>query len=127
MLTWTATNGAWFANGFRIQRTAPAVWSLYEASAAQSSAVMIEPSPLASLPTLSACKYKAEEIHDRNATSALRGRLLSALVTSVAIWVLASGNPVVVVVALVIGASSLLELLMTWFEGKVGGAREVLQ
>lgn len=127
MLTWTATNGAWLANGFRIQRTAPAVWSLYDASAAPSSAVMVEPSPLASLPTLSACKYKAEEIHDRDATSALRDRLMSALVASVAVWVLSSGNPVVVVVALIIAASSLLELLMTWFDGKVGGAREVLQ
>lgn len=52
---------------------------------------------------------------------------MSALVASVAVWVLSSGNPVVVVVALIIAASSLLELLMTWFDGKVGGAREVLQ
>lgn len=127
MLTWRAVDGNWFANGFRIQRSSPGRWALYETRRDPTPAVAAEPIPLASLPTLSACKYKAEDLHTRQVTSSLRQRLAAVALAAASIVALGVANPLVVMAFGVIAVASLLELAMTWFDDRVGGARDFTQ
>jgi hypothetical protein len=125
MLDWKMVDGSWFGNGFRIQREAQQHW-LLEHTGDDTGSVTVEDEPIADLPTLQAAKYKAEELHVEHQISARRQRLG---MIGLGGWSLAllSGNPVVFVVAGVIGLASLLEFVMTWFDDRAGGARQLVQ
>jgi hypothetical protein len=125
MLDWKMVGGSWFGNGFRIQRDAQEHW-LLEHTGEVTGPVTVEDGPIADLPTLQAAKYKAEELHVERQVSARRQRLG---MIGLGGWSLAllSGNPVVFIVAGVIGLASLLEFGMTWFDDRTGRARELVQ
>ncbi len=127
MLTWTEIDGKWFGNGFRIERSDRGDWRLTENTAEESAGPITMGAPLADLPTLSACKYKAEAIHEVQRVSELRQRLGAVIAGAASLAVLGAGNPIVVIVCLVVGGAAGLELMSTWFEGRVGGAREIRQ
>lgn len=127
MLTWKTVDGDWFANGFRIQRSPTGKWALYESKREAVAAVAAEPIPLASLPTLSACKYKAEDLHERRLTNSLRQRLTVVAIGAASLVALGVSNPLVVMLLGVIAMAAALELAMTWFDDRVGGTRDVFQ
>lgn len=125
MLDWKIVGDSWVGNGFRIRRKAQEHWIL-EFSGDDPGSVIVEHEPIADLPTLQAAKRKAESLHVERHLSAHRQRLA---MVGLGGWSLAllSGNPVVFIVGGVIGSASLLEFGMTWFDGRVGGARQLVQ
>lgn len=127
MLTWTRVNGNWRGNGFLIKPHPTREWDLYEAPPRdESSHVFVEELPLASLPTLSACKYKAETLHSQTEVASTRARLGVVSSSSVAIMFL-TGNPLVVIACGVVATAALIELVMTWFGDLPGRVREIIQ
>ncbi|HUG08204.1 MAG TPA: hypothetical protein VMP13_04835 [Acidimicrobiia bacterium] len=125
MLDWRRADEYWFGNGFRIHRMGPARWELEE-HAGDGGSVIVDPEPIAALPTLAACKHKAETLHTRRRVALLRRRLT---LIGLGGWVLAllGGHPVVFLAAGVVGSAALLELIMTYVECRNGGARELTQ
>lgn len=123
MLAWNIVGDSWIGNGFRIDRVTPGLWSLQEVD---DSAVSTHVEPIAQLPTLAACRHKAEALHRAQTLGMLRQRLGAVALGG---WALAllSMHPVLVVVAAVVGSAALLELAMTWFEEGIGGAKELVQ
>lgn len=121
-------NGNWRGNGFLIKPNPPRGWDLYEAGQRdETSPVAVEGVPFASLPTLNACKYKAEALHDRAATASLRSRLSVVAATSVGIMMVARPHPLLAMACIVIALAALLELAATWFEDLPGRAGEIVQ
>lgn len=127
MLTWRTADGAWFANGFRIQKSSPGKWALYQGQHDPKTAVVAEPIPLASLPTLSAAKYKAEDLHSRKAINSLRHRLGAVAIAALSMIALGVSNPLVVMLFGVVAMAAVLELTMTWFDERVGGVKDFFQ
>ncbi len=125
MLDWRRVDGHWFGNGFRIHRVGPTRWQLEE-RAGESGSVIVDPVPIAALPTLEACKHKAETLHTTRRTALLRQRLT---LIGLGGWVFAllGGHPVFFFVASVVGSAALLELIMTYVEDRTGGARHLTQ
>lgn len=123
MLEWKRVDGSWFGNGFRVKQVAPTLWSLEHADQAVSVDVT---GPIAQLHSLDACKYKAEELHEGERVAKQR-RWLGAV--GAGGWALAvlAGNPLGFIVGGVIGSAALLELVASWFEGRVGFAAEYKQ
>jgi hypothetical protein len=74
MLDWRRTDGCWFGNGFRIRRVGSARFELEE-DAGDGVSVIVDPEPIAALPTLAACKHKAETLHTGRRVALLRQRL----------------------------------------------------
>lgn len=127
MLTWTRSGDHWRGNGFRIERRASRQWVLYDSGADHHSGMVTTSDALASLPTLSAAKYKAEHLHQRRKLSASRQRLGAVVVGASALGAFLSAYPMAVMVLAVVALSAMLELIMTWFDDRVGGAGEVTQ
>lgn len=127
MLTWTRSGDTWLGNGFRIERKAARQWILYDLSTEDRSSLVSTSDVLASLPTLSAAKYKAEHLHHRRRISTSRQRLGAIVVGASALAAFLSSYPMAVMVLAVVALSAALELAMTWFDDGVGGANEVTQ
>jgi hypothetical protein len=125
MLDWRRSDGYWLGNGFRIRRVGSARFELEE-HAGDGGSVIVDPEPIAALPTLAACKHKAETLHTGRQVALLRQRLT---LIGFGGWVLAllGGNPIFFLVAGVVGSAALLELIMTFVEHRTGGARDVRQ
>ena len=125
MLDWKRVDGSWLGNGFQIHRVGPRKWALEE-RAGDGGPVTMDPEPIAALPTLAAAKQKAETLHARQRIGVLRQRLT---LIGFGGWALAVvvGNPVLFIAAGVIASAALLELFMTYFEDRTGGARELTQ
>lgn len=128
MLTWRRVNDHWRGNGFLIEHPSPHEWHLFDASVlGTNSTIVADPAPIASLPTLSAAKYKAEHLHQETELAILRRRLGAVAAGFGSLAVLSSSAPVVAIVFSVIAGAAALELITTWFESRVGGARQVMQ
>lgn len=127
MLTWTRSGDTWLGNGFRIEMKAARQWVLYDVGDKDESSLVSTTEALASLPTLSAAKYKAEHVHQRRRISASRQRLGSVVVGASALAAFFSAYPMAVAAFGVVAVSALLELVMTWFDDGVGGANELTQ
>lgn len=125
MIDWKRENGDWAGNGFRIQRVGPTRWQLEE-SPDHAGSVTVESELIAALPTLAACKYTAEMLHDRARVSSLRLRLTLVGLGGWAFAVLV-GHQIAFLVAAVVGSAALLELIMTYVEDRTGGARHLTQ
>jgi hypothetical protein len=123
MLEWKRVDDSWLGNGFRVRQIAPALWLLDHSN--PSGPVDVE-GPIAELQTLQACKYKAEKLHEREVMGHRRNRLTAV---GLAGWALAllAGNPFGFIVGGVVGSAALLELLATYYEGRVGGVRNYSQ
>lgn len=127
MLEWKLVGDSWYGNGYRIDRVAPYVWQLEEVAATgDQEQVSVRTEPIATLPTLAACQQKAEMLHETRRRALLRQRLTMVGIGGWSVAMLAT-NPFMFVAAGFIGSAALLELTMTWFEGRVGGARELRQ
>jgi DICT domain-containing protein len=126
MLTWRRANNVWLGNGFKIERHSDCSWTLEEADSAVAVGVTVA-EPLAELPSLSACKYKAEQLHHADRTAVLRRRLKTVFFASGLVALVMASQPIVMIAALVISGASALELLMTGVDGRVGGARQIVQ
>lgn len=128
MLAWKKADGNWLGNGYRIESDPPRSWDLYDTAAeTRGSNVTVEDIPLASLPTLSAAKHKAEILHGRAQTASLRRRLLAVAGGSVALMLVLGPNPLLAITCGVVAMASLLELAMTWLDQLIGDARELHQ
>lgn len=127
MLTWTRSGEHWLGNGFRIERKSARQWILFDLSEEDRSSLVSTSDALASLPTLSAAKYKAEHVHRRRRISATRQRLGAIVVGASALAAFLSSYPMAVMVLAVVALSAALELAMTWFDDGVGGANEATQ
>ncbi len=127
MLTWTRSGDTWLGNGFRIEMKAARQWILYDTGNEDDSSLVSTSEALASLPTLSAAQYKAEHVHQRRRLSASRQRLGAVVVGASALAAFLSSYPMAVVVLAVVAFSAALELAMTWFGDRVGGANQVTQ
>jgi hypothetical protein len=126
MLDWRRIDGSWFGNGFRIEQASPAVWRLEEVQHAQDGSVSVDTDPIAALPSLQACKYHAEMLHNDRELTATRQRLGLVSLGALSLAVL-SGSPLVLIAAAVIGGASIVELTLTWFDGRVGSATDLVQ
>jgi len=126
MLTWNRVDGYWFGNGFRIEREDSGDWVLVEPQTEDDATVMPDPVPMATLPTLSACKYAAEQEHLTRDLKSSRQRLGAVALGAASLAALAA-NPVLTVALGVVTGAAVLELAMTWLTGRVGGAREISQ
>ena len=126
MLTWKRVDGYWFGNGFRIEREDSGGWVLVEPEADDDAAVSAIPLPMATLPTLSACKYVAEQEHFIRDLKTSRQRLGAVALGTASLAALAA-NPVLTIALGVVAGAAALELAMTWLTGRVGGAREITQ
>ena len=127
MLQWTRSGDTWLGNGFRIEMKAARQWILYDVGDEDESALVITSEALASLPTLSAAKYKAEHVHQKRRLSASRQRLGAVVVGASALGAFLSSYPMAVMVLAVVALSAALELAMTWFDDGLGGANQVTQ
>lgn len=127
MLTWIRVDGYWMGNGFRIEHDASGHWILIEPKPDDDDTIQADPAPMATLPTLSACKYAAEEAHRRSALKEARKRLGAVAVGSASLATLAASNPLITVGLGIIATAATLELAVTWFTDRVGGAREITQ
>lgn len=128
MLTWRRVDGQWLGNGFRIERLSHRAWGLFEAPVPEDrSQVVAETGPIASLPSLQACQYKAEHIHRSNEQAMVRVRLAAVAAGGTAAALLFISQPLLAIALGVIAASATLEFAMTWFEARAGGAREFTQ
>lgn len=127
MLTWSQSGDHWLGNGFRIERRSSRQWVLYDIEGQDESSLVRSTDPIAMLPTLSAAKYKAEHVHQKRQLATSRQRLGAVVVGALAIAAFFSSYPMVVMTFFVVAASALLELVMTWFDRKVGGADQVTQ
>jgi hypothetical protein len=126
MLDWKRIDGSWFGNGFRIEQASPAVWRLEDVQHAQDGSVSVDTDPIAALPSLQACKHHAEMLHNDRELTAVRRRLGLVSLGAVSLAVL-SGSPLVFIAAGVIGGASIIELTLTWFDGRVGGVKDLVQ
>lgn len=128
MLTWTKRSEAWFGNGYRIDRESPQRWVLVENLRTDDSLLVVtEPTPLATTESLTACKFEAEILH-RSATLARQRRLLmGVLLGTGALGVFGAAYPLVLIGAIIIGAATALELVMTWYEPITGNVRDSIQ
>jgi hypothetical protein len=128
MLNWNRVDDNWRGNGFLIKPSPSREWDLYEIQGEDPSlSVLVEPVPLASLPTLSACKHRAEVLHSQAESAALRSRLAVVSATALAISLVAGSVPLLGLVCGVIAVAALMELAMTWFSDLPGSAREITQ
>ena len=127
MLQWTRSGDEWLGNGFRIEMKSARQWILYDVGDVDESALVSTSEALASLPTLSAAKYKAEHVHQKRRLSASRQRLGAVVVGASALAAFLSSYPMAVMVLAVVALSAALELAMTWFDDGVGGANQVTQ
>jgi len=126
MLTWRRANDVWLGNGFKIERHSDRSWTLEEADSVAAAGVTVA-EPLAELPSLSACKYKAEQLHHADQTAVLRKRLKAVFFAGGLIALVMASQPIVMIAALVISGAAALELMMTAVNGRVGGARQIVQ
>lgn len=127
MLQWTRSGDTWLGNGFRIEMKAVRQWILYEVGDEDESTLVSTSEALASLPTLSAAKYKAEHVHQRRRLSTSRQRLGAVVVGASALAAFLSSYPMAVMVLAVVALSAALELAMTWFDDGLGGANQLTQ
>lgn len=127
MLTWSRSGDNWLGNGFRIERRSSRQWVLFDVRAEDEATLVTTSDPIASLPTLSAAKYKAEHVHQKRQLAVSRQRLGAVVVGALAIAAFFSSYPMVVMAFFVVAASALLELIMTWFDRNLGGADQVTQ
>lgn len=125
MLDWRRTDGCWFGNGFRIRRVGETRWQLEE-NRDDGRSVMVDVEPIAVLPTLAACKHYAQTLHTRGRISLLRHRLIIVGFCSWALAVVA-GHPIVFLAFGVVGSAALLELIVSYFDNRTGGARDLIQ
>jgi hypothetical protein len=123
MLNWKNVDGSWFGNGFRIQKVDSTLWLLEETA---SGAAVTVADPIAELPTLQAAKYKAEGLHQDRVMNMRRRRMAAIAAAAWSIAVL-SAHPVVFLLTGAVGIAAALEIVATWFEGRVGRAREMTQ
>ncbi|MGD2059494.1 MAG: hypothetical protein PVF87_01385 [Acidimicrobiia bacterium] len=123
MLEWKRVDDSWFGNGFQVRQVAPTLWSLDYST--PPGPIDVE-GPIAELQSLQACKYKAEKLHEKEAMSHLRSRLVAVGLAGWAVALIA-GNPFGFIVGGVVGSAALLELASTWYEGRVGGIQNYLQ
>lgn len=128
MLVWKEENGDWLGNGYRIEQLSPKEWVLKPNSdTTVESQVAVEVHPLATLPTLTACRYEAETLHlaerIRTQRTRLTGILLGAIVGSLLVGV--GSFPGVLLVGSAVAAGT--KLMLTWLDPLMGSAREVLQ
>lgn len=126
MLTWKKVDGRWLGNGFQIRRDDSGHWIIDEPGDGVD-VIEADPAPLASLPTLSAAKYVAEQEHKQRDTAFIRRRLTAVALGTASLAALVSSNPLVFIGLGVVAAAAGLELAMTWFAGRVGGARDITQ
>lgn len=126
MLNWREVDGSWFGNGFRIERLSPRTWRLEEVARSDRVSIALVDGVSADLPTLQAAKFEAERHHSDRALTRTRERLAIVAGCSGALAILGA-NPVLLVLSGVVGGAALLELAMTWFEGRVGGAEQIVQ
>lgn len=122
MLHWTVVEDRWRGNGFEIRRLAPKRWELGEVL---DDGGVIVSDPIAEFSSLAACRHKAEKLHEISEMQRLRGRLAAVAVTALVLAILATG-PIFIPLA-VIGSAAAVELTLTWFDGRVGGARHIAQ
>jgi len=128
MLTWRCENGIWFGNGYQVEQLAPGAWALLETPEhRQDVGVRVEPSAIATLSTLAACKSRAEALHKREMVSGLRRRLSVVSVGMGLTALLFVSNPIVAIAFAVVAGAAAVELLMTWLGPVFGDARHVTQ
>lgn len=123
MLNWKRADDSWLANGFRVHQVAPSLWSLDNVPVSGS---VEATDPIAEMGSLEACKFTAQRLHDQRRLGAKRQGLAAAGIASWALALIAA-NPFAFIVGGVLGTAALLELLATWFEGRIGRAREYMQ
>lgn len=128
-LIWRCENGVWFGNGFRVERLSTRAWALFDEPGVNEAdvPVMVESLPIVTLPTMYACKYKAESLHERELQARLRKRLGFTAVVMGVLTVFAAAIPVIAIGFGVLAVAAVLELLMTWMDPVFGDAREVSQ
>jgi hypothetical protein len=125
LLTWKRVDGRWLGNGFQIRRDDSGHWIIVELGD-EDDLIEADPAPMA-LPTLSAAKYAAEQEHKQRDTAFLRRRLTAVALGAASLAALVSSNPLVFIGLGVVAAAAGLELAMTWFAGRLGGARDITQ
>ena len=128
MLMWRCENGIWFGNGYRVEQISPSAWALLETTEHRPDVgINVEPSAIATLPTLAACKYQAEALHEREMLSGLRRRLAVISLGSGLTAFLFLSNPIVAIALAVVAGAAALELVATWLDPVSGSGREVIQ
>lgn len=126
MLNWRHVDDGWVSNGFKIERISPTSWRLADVVASDAPSIAVDSDGFRVLPSLEACKYEAEVLQAHRARATSRSRLAAVGAGALAIASV-STNPVVFVGLGVIGVAALLELVMTWFDDRVGGASNFTQ
>jgi len=129
MLTWRRDDGIWRGNGFRIEQGAED-WLLFENTSEpedESLIVHVDPMPLASTSTLTACKLWAEALHRSHQRSRQRQILGGIAAGTMTAPLLFPPDPIVTIILLIVAGAASLELVMTWWEPWAGNAREVSQ
>ncbi len=88
MFAWAQEPDGWYANGFRIERVAPHLFVLVDATSVPTGPVRVATSPLASATTLKGCKREAEVVVAAERRTGLRRKHLSIFLLATAVGVL---------------------------------------
>lgn len=127
-LEWQTVGGSWFADRYRIDRISARIWRLSLVDPIDSAPVRVENGPVAELPSLQACRHKAQSLHDDGLLDQKRQRLAAVAAVGLSVAVVWSSTPLAAAVAGVVGAAALIDLGLTWVErGLAGSVSDLLQ
>jgi hypothetical protein len=84
--------------------------------------VQVEEGPIAELPSLEACRHKAQSMMDETRLGKRRQRLGAVAVVGLSSAVFLSATPLTAAIAGVIGAAALIDLFLTWGERDLAGS-----
>ena len=129
---WRSDAPSWDYRGYRIVKKGPRRFVIDPSGSTGQQLLVSAAEPRVSavdetaLPTLAASKFVVRELIGLDRLRRRRNRLLAVSVLALGPVAVMAPSPVTLVM-LAVGGAALLELMMTWFDGRVGGARDISQ